>query len=130
MKSSSTSYWRAFWLTAAVIGTLNSALFLHFLSLPIEQPGKGGGPPGRVSPRWAKGAMWINLPGLAVLYAVRGTSDPESESVRIAGMVFCQITSTLIWAVAAIGVIWLEKRVRPPAPNSEGGPESNDPPAP
>lgn len=118
-------YWRAFLLTVAAFSTINAATLAYYLSLPIEPPGKGGGPPGRIAPRWVDAIMYVNLPGVVPVLAVYGKSDPLSETERVFRRALCLVSSPLIWGMIAVGVTRLERAVKRPVPNPDAPPESN-----
>jgi hypothetical protein len=122
MSNGKRSYWRAVVITAGVVGAINVAIFLFYLSLPIV-PLRGQAW-GRDLPNdWLTVAMLtINLPGVL---AVRMFS-PLLDSTTPLGMAIPQAISTAIWGLIAIIIERISSDFRnqdpvakPPAPNPD-----------
>jgi hypothetical protein len=122
------SYWRAFGITAAVVGAINVAIFLYYLSLPIV-PLRGQAVGRDLPNNWLTVAMLIiNLPGGL---AVRIFS-PLLDSTTPLGMALPQAISTGFWGLIAIFIERIasdfrnqDPAAKRPAPNPDGASEAD-----
>src|SRR5262245_5336837 len=90
------SFWRAFWITAAIVGGVNTAFFVCVRSLPDAPLGKGGRMM-KPTPEWSLPLLVINFPGLLVqmpFYNAQNLPTSESAALHLAG---AQAISTIFW---------------------------------
>jgi hypothetical protein len=98
MGKSKPSCWRAFWITAIVVGVVNAALAAYYWSLPIERIPKFGRY-GRDPAGWLVGtAVAINLPGIIFATPIIIWSGCQSDVIQIT---MAQVLGTIFWALIA-----------------------------
>src|SRR5258707_413933 len=104
MVNRSKSPWQAFWITGAVIGTVNVAVFLYILSLPIVLTGDqkfGTEHMDRNLPDWIDCATQVlNLPGAIVTALLFGYPKNASQTLLMIGL--AQVIGTLFWACVGV----------------------------
>jgi len=99
MKERKAICWRAFWITAAIFGTVNAALLLYFWSLPIGPIGKGGSEMGRNPPDWHTNmTVAMSLPGLLLVVPIAVAINCNSDGTII---LLSQVIGTLSWSLLA-----------------------------
>src|SRR5262245_17237166 len=107
-KQKKPSYLRAFLTTTAVVGVINSAFFLYFLSLP-EVEGKGGGSVmRRAIPDWFDPVLIMNIPGMLVVASCDwlGLRSPN----QVASLLLMLVAGTLFWASIAVLIEFISAR--------------------
>jgi hypothetical protein len=96
------NYWRAFWITAALVGMRNVAFTVYYQNCPEEPIGKGGRPM-RVVSDWAMPIVAIDLPGV-VLTLPFWFGSIGDVSVMSATFIAGQVISTVFWGFVAIAL--------------------------
>lgn len=107
--------WRAFWITAAIFGAVNAALFLYFWSLPIGPTGKGGAEMGRSPPDWhSNTTLAMSLPGALLVMPIACAIDCDSDA---AVLLISQVIGTVFWALLA-GWLFRSSDASAPTPDA------------
>lgn len=128
MGRSKPSCWRAFWVTATVVGVVNTALAAFYWTLPVELLPKSGGLYGRDPADWlAGGFIAINLPGIIFAIPIILLTNCQSEIARIT---LTQVLGTLFWALIAARLeqdisATVAEPAKPSALHPDAPPESN-----
>src|SRR6266446_3022637 len=92
-------HWRAFWMTAAVIGAVNSGIFLFYVLRPARTLPDGF--QNVIVPQWVESACTIlNFPGFAVVKftLISGAKYPPSFDRVLFLVAVGQTLSTIFWA--------------------------------
>lgn len=103
MQQTRISYWRAFWLTAAVVGTINALLFAYMVSRPFRSTARG-----MIyfdAPEWVSGtAFIINLPVIFVGTIAFDLPDSRTPSDACYRLAVFQVAGTIFWACIGCGI--------------------------
>jgi len=110
MESRNPHYWRAFWITAAIVGGINVALFLYLAYLPDAPVGKGGRMTKPI-PEWCLPAIVINFPGAV---ATIPFWEVMARLTSAAGFAVAQAISAAFWGGVAVAVEWFSCGKRSP----------------
>jgi|SRR5579863_7695364 len=123
MGSRRPNYWRAFWVTAAVVGTVNAVAYLFYASLPIVPDERHPEILQRAIPDWLGPFLAISTPGAALMHYAFGMQSPCDR------LGCCQIISTAFWGLIAVCVEWFmsQGRGNHPARIADASSDANAP---